>query len=840
MSNEEQLSQLRSHWQLPAAAQFLLSFKDAFGIEKISTDDLEIALIGYSGTAWISDLFSKLLRALTLNRNISFSNWEEYLNKEYNKRQSEDNPFTLLSVSSFFQLPLERKLLALHHLCEWQLADPERFRLHLNENEKDSSDWRVDPIGWDASGCIYWLFDDNRLYKECPNTVPAKTPKSKAKGRRTSRAISRGDMNLENTEPTWKLIARTSNEWTEVADSFRNPRGLQEKHLASALSQVLPSVLENLEQSEQERKHEEALANRKRSSRILVKELERAEQVRIAETRRESRTEQAESRRSTITARKDEEDRKKRAEARELRLAERERRIQNQDARTSRRDQAVKKEREQPSKKKESTSNRSSRGASTTSTFSVDVENDDENELEEEDDWVFDCICGKYGNNLDDGLPMIACERCNVWQHIACVKEDPSKDPARFNRKEWENVDFYCTRCREKHLSHTETSQSTTPCSEQYDPLAARERLQKEESGVSEEETDYFAKNDVDKHHCSSISSSASSHSATSRKISDEPVMIKRELLEDHSETHVSNVKKIKLFSSSTVTDGRPPVPVTRQCAQPSDPVQALGKSDSTASNAYSKSFIPDSIPVSMNQQSSTRIKLVDHSSLVERSVSNSSLANRSYPRGTPYPSTQTGANPMILPTQPTYQGHPYPPSSLSSLPPSCIPPIPVTYAHSTFSPSVSHPLHHPPTHHPNSMPVGYGIPLLDPAYHTSASSLYSPMEAMDHPQHNYQQSPGASYPSSLPPAHPSSNTPYPIAHVISQYDSVAHGVYPSSVHYPAPSNGFLPNNERLPPSQPIPGQIHPLHPVPAPYSDGGRSQLPGGIPFHHQVPPRG
>src|SRR4051794_1957677 len=41
-------------------------------------------------------------------------------------------------------------------------------------------------------------------------------------------------------------------------------------------------------------------------------------------------------------------------------------------------------------------------------------------ELEEEEDWIFDCICGAYGK-IDDGTHSIACDKCNIWQHSKCV-----------------------------------------------------------------------------------------------------------------------------------------------------------------------------------------------------------------------------------------------------------------------------------------------------------------------------------------------------------------------------------------------------------------------------------
>ena len=67
-------------------------------------------------------------------------------------------------------------------------------------------------------------------------------------------------------------------------------------------------------------------------------------------------------------------------------------------------------------------------------------------EIEEmpEEEWVFDCVkCGVHGENVDDGSHIVACERCNVWQHTACLG---------FSESEANNRDFHfvCQDCLQK------------------------------------------------------------------------------------------------------------------------------------------------------------------------------------------------------------------------------------------------------------------------------------------------------------------------------------------------------------------------------------------------------
>lgn len=65
-------------------------------------------------------------------------------------------------------------------------------------------------------------------------------------------------------------------------------------------------------------------------------------------------------------------------------------------------------------------------------------------ELENEDDWTFDCSgCGVHGKNIDDGSHSIACEKCNVWQHSKCLGIPKSA-------AERDDFTFVCQDCRRK------------------------------------------------------------------------------------------------------------------------------------------------------------------------------------------------------------------------------------------------------------------------------------------------------------------------------------------------------------------------------------------------------
>jgi hypothetical protein len=57
----------------------------------------------------------------------------------------------------------------------------------------------------------------------------------------------------------------------------------------------------------------------------------------------------------------------------------------------------------------------------------------------------FDCICGQFGSSIDDQQPVISCKRCGVWQHVYCVENALVHDPSR----DWSNTEFWCQPCEQ-------------------------------------------------------------------------------------------------------------------------------------------------------------------------------------------------------------------------------------------------------------------------------------------------------------------------------------------------------------------------------------------------------
>ncbi|RUP48960.1 hypothetical protein BC936DRAFT_143559 [Jimgerdemannia flammicorona] len=98
-----------------------------------------------------------------------------------------------------------------------------------------------------------------------------------------------------------------------------------------------------------------------------------------------------------------------------------------------------------------------------------------------------------FGNLYqDDGTPMIACGRCNVWQHLACLQQDEEAETGSVGRsmKDWESVEFVCRSCSQAVLEQDAdlvSSAQMSPAAEQHDSIARSVEIEgeNEEARVS-------------------------------------------------------------------------------------------------------------------------------------------------------------------------------------------------------------------------------------------------------------------------------------------------------------------------------------------------------------------
>lgn len=321
---------------------------------------------------------------------------------------------------------------------------------------------RIEPIGWDKDDRTYFVLDDNRVYRMTEPPNPS-TPKKKAKAAKYgSRSNKRrrlsapngkdhadqsvnepADSSGDTTEDTglgsmkWECLAVSLEDVQEIIASFHKTKDDNEKILRDQLQEHLLPILEKQEESrkrkEQQREREllnlAKMANAKRSSRIANKAEQQKQEEKAQEEAKVMQVQRA-------AAKKQEQQQLKIERERDLRLISRENRLKEREARRLQHEREL---------SQLSEDNRSGSGRISERRLQAEIEKNMRalEELEdEEEDWIFDCICGVYGQ-VDDGTHSVACEKCNVWQHSKClgISETEAEKP---------EFHFVCQSCQRR------------------------------------------------------------------------------------------------------------------------------------------------------------------------------------------------------------------------------------------------------------------------------------------------------------------------------------------------------------------------------------------------------
>ncbi|PWN46851.1 hypothetical protein IE53DRAFT_287699 [Violaceomyces palustris] len=291
----------------------------------------------------------------------------------------------------------------------------------------------------------------------------------------------------------FEAICVTKAEWQVFAKKFAKSKDANEVNLHNFVNQeLLPRVLAEFDEIERQKMMELALANRKRSSRIALKESEREERERdrIARAKMEERM-------AKLRAEEKEKEEKEEAErmalkAREERIREREERILAREREAEEKAQREEDERERREREREERKRRRdeiiANGGVPPASFDTPKgdgtdgwrtpKNEHEiakaevkaeslvngaidalgrgsgaetgriaGEDEEEDSWELDCeVCGKAGINPLETKEIVCCEQCGVWQHLQCW--DKFDKSVGMRKRDWEGEDFFCSKCR--------------------------------------------------------------------------------------------------------------------------------------------------------------------------------------------------------------------------------------------------------------------------------------------------------------------------------------------------------------------------------------------------------
>ncbi|KAJ1925560.1 hypothetical protein IWQ60_004498 [Tieghemiomyces parasiticus] len=425
----------------------------------------------------------------------------------------------------FHEWSIVDRVYAFHHISEWFMEHPERLRLKIR-HEEDCLEWRVLPIGTDSRRCTYWLFDDNRLYREHPPkpTPPAtqKTPKKgtsarahktptkattpsrqSARTRRTEtvqepaveerredtlpeweeHSRSEVDWEARDTElyGRWEVLCYDQKTWANCHQLIKKYRSAAERRLMERLNgEIIPQILNEYEEEERRHQMAEAAARRKRSSRIQIREAVRQSEAYGRESTTPPppepvRTEPRVPVKSE--AERKEEEREALRRSRELRLLERQsrpltprsKRVKS-DAPTTQSTIGAAAEFAAPITPRTSTkvTPGKKRGRPRKQVM-ISLGNGEE--VAEQGDWTFRCACGVQGQNLNDGKPMVACERCDIWQHIACINRADRQ--AGRPKRDWDHEDFVCQSCCQKRRATPTLDSSATQALPTEPPMEA-------------------------------------------------------------------------------------------------------------------------------------------------------------------------------------------------------------------------------------------------------------------------------------------------------------------------------------------------------------------------------
>ncbi|KAI9804289.1 MAG: hypothetical protein M1833_007096 [Piccolia ochrophora] len=466
------LHRIRNMWQFANLMQYLFLFGKAIRVEPdLDIEDLERECLAPGHSERLTAIGLALLKFVSSHKGLTPEIFDEYTRRQYRSRLAEHNPFgDDEEPQKFAEFDIFTKIRVLYQLSQWTMAHGERIRERMpDEDNNEQTNWRVEPVGWDAEDRTYYCLDDNRLYRQTAPPRPKipiyrakkNTKKAKAAARASKRRKGSGsdfptEADGEDDAGTstpgrehddglggmkWECLAITSAEYKEFMEGIRRSKDPNEKALFKVCLETILPVVEKVEEEQERkaaRKHKELLnleklASAKRSSRIAGKVEKQKEEEAAVETERKKRAELA-------MAKKEEEKAKKMEQERETRIMTREQRLKEREIRRHLHEEELANLSEDSKKLAQGENRLSERH------LKAEMEKRKKalEELAQEPDWTFDCSgCGVHGENLDDGSGIIACEKCNVWQHLACLGLDKEKADQK-------DFQFVCSLCKRR------------------------------------------------------------------------------------------------------------------------------------------------------------------------------------------------------------------------------------------------------------------------------------------------------------------------------------------------------------------------------------------------------
>ncbi|XP_062856846.1 chromatin remodeling regulator CECR2 [Trichomycterus rosablanca] len=274
------VEELQCWWEVPAIAHFCSLFRTAFNLPDFEIEELEQALLKQDRD-FLYELLCCLLQGCYQRKDITPQAFRSYLEDIINYRwELEEGKPNPLKESSFEDLPVRTQVEILHRLCDYRLDAADVFDL-LKGLDADSL--RVERLGQDGDGALYWYFYGTRMYKEEPITkkssehcettaiiVPEKKRRGRPPKKRLEETLTSVFIETESLidekngveEPrlfkdhergAWSLVCDTEEQWVQLAESIKDKTSPQDRHLYRIITQnFLPEISSMIKHRERE------------------------------------------------------------------------------------------------------------------------------------------------------------------------------------------------------------------------------------------------------------------------------------------------------------------------------------------------------------------------------------------------------------------------------------------------------------------------------------------------------------------------------------------------------------------------------------------------------------
>ncbi|XP_021430517.2 cat eye syndrome critical region protein 2 isoform X1 [Oncorhynchus mykiss] len=273
------VEEIQSWWEVPAIAHFCSLFRTAFNLPDFEIEELEEAL-QKQDIDFLADLLVSLLQGCYQRTDITPQAFSDYLDDIINYRwELEEGKPNPLRQGPFEELAPRTQVELLHRLCDYRLDAADVFDL-LKGLDADSL--RVEPLGQDGNGTLYWYFYGTRMYKEDPvkrkaeqlrEALVIKPAEKRKRGRPPKKKVEEIQLSEVESEVkkengleglhsgtdrergAWSLVCDTEEQWASLAESIKDKTSPQDRHLYRIISQnFLPEISSMIELKENEQK----------------------------------------------------------------------------------------------------------------------------------------------------------------------------------------------------------------------------------------------------------------------------------------------------------------------------------------------------------------------------------------------------------------------------------------------------------------------------------------------------------------------------------------------------------------------------------------------------------